>query len=424
MTSPRPGIAKPRRKPEKRKTEVQNRLEQLLARIGTATLLAVLLGACSSVGKTLDAVNFLQSPDNVEPPAELVEFEEVIDVERLWSRDLGHGTDEQLVHLVIGVAGDKLVIGGRDGKITALNQADGERIWEVELGVPLSAGPGLGGDMAVFGTSEGDVIALNVETGVVQWRAEVTSEVLAVPVVVNRHVVARCVDGRVFGFDSGTGRRDWTYDRSVPLLSLRGNSDPVVFGNRVIFGFDNGGVGALSASNGTVLWEQSVATGRGRTEIDRLADIDGAIGVYGQDMYVSSYNGRVGSLAMESGRVLWVRDIGSYAGVAVDGDGLYLTDAESKVFRLDRRNGASMWEQPLLVRRNLTVPVPAGDAVVTGDLEGYIHWLDKDDGNMLARERLEGDPIQATPVWLNETLFVLGSGGAIAAYATRSRAEE
>jgi outer membrane protein assembly factor BamB len=184
----------------------------------------------------------------------------------------------------------------------------------------------------------------------------------------------------------------------------------------VIYGFDNGSVGALAANNGTVLWEQSVATGRGRTELDRLADIDGAIGVYGKDMYVSSYNGRLASLAMESGRVLWVRDMASYSGVAVDGDGLYLTDAEDQVWRLDRRNGASLWTQSQLARRKLTVAVPAGDTVVVGDLEGYLHWLDKEDGTILARKKVANKPIQATPILIGDVLYVLGSGGRVGAY--------
>lgn len=378
--------------------------------------LVVALGACSSLGKTLDAVNFLQTPDNVDPPEELVDIEETLVVKKVWSRNLGHGTDEQLVRLVIGVAGDMLVIGGRDGKVTALSREKGDVIWELETGMLLSAGPGIGEDFAVFGTSEGDVIALETSTGIVLWRASVTSEVLSVPAVVNGYVVVRCVDGRVFGFDADSGQRQWTYDRSVPLLSLRGNGDPVVFGNRVIYGFDNGAVGALQANDGTVLWEQSVSTGRGRTELDRLADIDGAIGVYGQDMYVSSYNGRLASMAMESGRMLWVRDMGSYSGVAVDGEGLYLTDSDSQVWRLDRRNGASLWTQAQLARRNLTVAVPAGAAVVVGDLEGYLHWLDKEDGSMIARTKVADGPIQATPILIGDVLYVLGSGGKIGAY--------
>lgn len=392
-----------------------------LRKIMTVFGLVMVVGACSSIGKTMDAVNFLQEPDNVDPPEELVDIDETLAIEKVWSRDLGRGTEEQLVALGIGVAGDMLIVGGRKGGVGALSREDGSEIWKLQTSMPLSAGPGIGENLTVFGTSEGDVIALETSTGIVLWRASVSSEVLSVPAVVNGHVIVRCVDGRVFGFDADSGRRQWTYDRSVPLLSLRGNGDPVVFGNRVIYGFDNGAVGALLANNGTVQWEQSVATGRGRTELDRLADIDGAIGVYGQDMYVSSYNGRLASLAMESGRVLWVRDMGSYSGVAVDGDGLYLTDADSQVWRLDRRNGASLWTQAQLARRKLTVAVPAGDTVVVGDLEGYLHWLDKEDGKMLARERVANDAIQATPIMIDDVLYVLGSGGRIGAYRFVSR---
>ena len=381
-----------------------------------AVLLVGAISACSTLGKTIDSVNFLQDADNVEPPEDLVDIDETLSVEKVWSRDLGRGTEDQLVALGIGIAGDLLIVGGRKGGVAALSREDGSEVWTLLTGMPLSAGPGIGEGFAVFGSSEGDVVALEISTGIVLWQAAVTSEVLSVPAVVNGYVIVRCVDGRVFGFSADSGRREWTYDRSVPLLSLRGNGDPVVFGNRVIYGFDNGSVGALLASNGTVLWEQSVAAGRGRTELDRLADIDGAIGVYGQDMYVSSYNGRLASLAMETGRVLWVRDMGSYSGVAVDGDGLYLTDAEDQVWRLDRRNGASLWTQAQLARRRLTVAVPVGDTVVVGDLEGYLHWLDKENGNMLAREKVANGPIQATPILINDVLYVLGSGGKIGAY--------
>jgi outer membrane protein assembly factor BamB len=268
----------------------------------------------------------------------------------------------------------------------------------------------------MMGTENGEVFAFDASTGTQLWSATVTSEVLAAPSEADGIVVVRCIDGRVFGLDPDTGQRLWIYDHSVPLLTLRGNSPPLLRAGVVYVGYDGGQVVALDLEDGTLMWEQTLVTTEGRTELERLSDIDGQIVFIASDLLVSSYKNRLASLAADSGRLLWFKDISSATGVAVNRINLALTDKEGNLWMLDRRNGAESWKQDQLLRRDLTRPVFFGSFVVVGDLEGYLHWVNVSDGQFAAREKVGGDGFAGPPLVVGNTLYAMTKKGKLLAY--------
>ncbi|MEM1411644.1 MAG: PQQ-binding-like beta-propeller repeat protein, partial [Pseudomonadota bacterium] len=220
----------------------------------------------------------------------------------------------------------------------------------------------------------------------------------------------------VFGLDENNGRRVWVYDRAVPLLTLRGNANPVIRAGIAYLGYDGGEVVALRLEDGALLWEESVATREGRTELDRLADVDGEMVFVASDLLVSSYKNRLSSMAADSGRLLWFKDIPSSTGVTVARTNLAISDRDGNVWLLDRRNGATLWKQDQLTNRGLTRPVFVGDYVVVGDAEGYLHWINLDDGNFAARTKVKGDGFSGAPVVVGNTLYVYTRKGDLIAY--------
>ena len=126
-------------------------------------------------------------------------------------------------------------------------------------------------------------------------------------------------------------------------------------------------------------------------------------------------------LARSSGQIWWARDISSYRGLAVDAGALYLSTAESAVVSLSRRDGTELWRQDAMRLRGLTGPALDGDAIVVGDFEGYLHWLDRQTGALLARVRAGGDRISNAPIAANGMIYVQGDGGTVSAYRSRPR---
>jgi outer membrane protein assembly factor BamB len=276
----------------------------------------------------------------------------------------------------------------------------------------------------VVASSDGVVSALNAADGTPMWQTRVSGEVLATPAVSGSVVVVRSVDGRLRALSGTDGRELWSFEHKPPRLSLRGNASPAVGGELVVAGFDNGRIGAYTLREGEPVWENLVSTGRGRTELERLADVDADVQVVGQDVYAASFNGRLANLAIESGQIIWAIDLSSHDALGVDWTTVYATDAAGEVLAVNRASGAVIWRQNGLRRRGTTGPEPFGRSAVVGDFEGYLHWLDALTGAFQARVRADDAAIVGTPVGAGEYLLAQDEADRVFAFRIASAKAE
>jgi outer membrane protein assembly factor BamB len=377
-------------------------------RLPALLALLALAGACSK-------------EKDVEPPAELVDFRETLRIDRVWSVGMGGG--EEVMRLALAPVADDTTayLAGHDGDVAAVDLATGRSRWRRDLKIHLSAGPGAGEGIVVVGSPEGDVVALDAAGGAERWRVRLNGEILARPAVGGSMVVVHTVDGRVHGLKASDGTGVWSYEQPVPRLTLRGSAPPVVDRDVVLCAFDNGKVAALRLAEGDLLWSATVAAARGRTELARLVDIDSAVEVSGEDVFVVGFQGRVAMLALNSGQIWWARDMSSYRGLALDAGSLFVSTADGAVVSLSRRDGTEQWRQDAMRLRGLSAPAVDGEAIVVGDFEGYLHWLDRTSGALLARTRAGGDRISNPPVVVNGLVLVEDDGGTVSAYRSRPR---
>ena len=349
-------------------------------------------------------------------PAPLVEFETSLEVRKVWSVDVGDGMGKKGLSMPPVYASGVIYTADHEGRLVAVDVETGRKTMELKTEQAFSGGPGIDGDRLYMGTIDGRVIAYDLQNGAELWNAQVSSEVLAPPGSADGIVVVRCIDGRVFGLDAANGRRLWIYDHSVPLLTLRGNADLLVRAGIAFVGYDDGSVVSLRVSDGSVAWSQTIVSPEGRTELDRLADIGQRMAFIASDLIVSSYKSRVVSLAADSGRMLWFKDIASATGVQVDRTNLAISEKNGDLWLLDRRNGSTQWKIDRLSNRALTRTAFFGNYVVVGDLEGYLHWFDTEIGSFVARERAGKDGFAAAPITVGTTLYVLTHDGDLVAY--------
>ncbi|MEQ1620313.1 MAG: outer membrane protein assembly factor BamB [Methylococcales bacterium] len=392
------------------------------------TLLVVLIGltGCASFDTLSESVSgitdyFTGGEDNADPPSPLTELASPeVKVEEIWKESVGVGTDEQSLKLIPAIGGAKVIAADRKGLVEARDLQTGRLIWEAETDVQFSGGPGLGRDIVVLGSSNAEVLALNIENGAVLWKSLVSSEVLSVPVVGNDVVVVRTTDGMVVALDVKTGGKRWAYERNAPALSLRGTGSPLIAGENVIAGYDNGKLIALRLSDGKYVWETSIAIPKGRTEIERLVDLDVDPIANNGIIFISSYLGGMAAISESDGEVVWRNEkASSHSGLSNDFTYLYLADAESHVWQVDQHNGASLWQQKDLHQRRLTAPVAYQSYVVVGDYEGYVHWLSSTDGRQLGRIQISESAIEAKPVVVDGTVYVYAKDGTLAALRAR-----
>jgi outer membrane protein assembly factor BamB len=352
-----------------------------------------------------------------EPPAELVDIKQTLEVQKVWSSDVGGGGEKLRLALDLAEDSGTLYAASRDGDVVAIDPTNGRKRWKTNTKIDLSAGPGAGADLVAVGTNGGKLVALDAASGQERWRVQLSGEVLAPPLVTTDSVVVRTVDGRLHSLASADGKERWSVEDPVPRLTLRGTSPPVLAEDAVICGFDSGKVMSVGLSDGAIRWQAQVSSPRGRTELERLADVDAAVRVSGADVYAVGYQGRVSMISLDSGQIWWARDLSSYRSLALDSDQLYVATSDGDVVALARRDGTVVWQQQALKRRGLGAPaVTESGAIVLGDFDGYLHFLDRSSGKFVARVRMSHKRISFAPLVIGDRLIVIDDGGDITAY--------
>ncbi|OEC35767.1 outer membrane protein assembly factor BamB [Pseudomonas sp. 21C1] len=365
--------------------------------------LAVLVVGCSSNSK------------KELPPAELPDFEEEVVLQKEWSRSIGEGQGETFNMLVPAVDGEQIFAADVEGLVVAMDRITGKVNWKEELDLPVSGAIGAGYGLVLVGTLKGDVIALDAYSGEEKWRARVTSEVLAPPAVNGDIVLVQTQDDRLIALDASTGSQRWIFENTPAVLTLRGTGSPVLTNRLAVAGLSTGKVIALDAQRGIPVWEQRVAIPQGRSELDRVVDIDGGLLLSGGTLYAVSYQGRVAALDLESGRMLWQREASSSVGVAQGFGTVYVNMASGTVEGIDERSASALWSNDALARRQLSAPEVFSSYVAFGDLEGYLHLISQVDGRFVGRIRIDSDGLRARPLVVGDWLYAYGNGGKLVA---------
>ncbi len=367
-------------------------------------------------------------------PAELVRFDEEVRLKALWSRDVGKGLGKKYLRLRAAVLADRVYAADGYGTVMALDRFTGKPVWEAAVD-PLergflsslnfldrkdpsfvSGGVGTGGGNIFIGTTTGYVVALSAADGSEVWRSFVDSEVLSTPVAGEGLVFLQTIDGRLVALEDETGEQRWSFNNQVPVLTLRGTSSPVYSNGVVISGFSTGKVSVLRASNGEPAWEHRLMLPEGRSELDRIVDVDGQPLVVGGTVYAGAYQGRVKALRMQDGTAIWERDISTAMDLAEGYGQIYAIDSDDEITAIDRDSAEIAWTSDAFYRRKLSPPAAFSNYLLTGDDEGYLHVLAQSDGRMMGRRKVDGKGIRSAIVVADSVVYVLGNSGKLVAY--------
>ena len=353
----------------------------------------LLVAGCGTLGK------WTGDKDEASQPAELLDIVEEVRIKRLWSVSLDGGQGSGYYHLRPAIEGDRIYAAGSDGEVLALRRGDGDRIWQVDLDMEISGGVGVGGGQVLVGTGDGDVVALRAEDGSELWTSSLQGEILAPPQSNGRVVVVQSYNGKLQGLDADDGSKLWVYDSNVPILTLRGTSTPIIFERFAIAAFGNGRVVALDLDTGEVRWEARVAIAQGRSEIDRIVDIDGHMLLVGPVLWAVSYQGRLAAIDVASGRKLRQEEVSSYVGLDQGFGNVYVAEETGTVIAFYRNSTGIRWEQGGLTYRRLSSPKVIKSYVALGDFEGYVHFL------VLSAAPAWTVPASAPTCWPTTTCF-------------------
>ena len=386
-----------------------------------------LLSGCAVATSVMDY--FSDKPDFGEPVA-LEKFDDEVEISRVWKAQVGDGLSKHLMEIAPVVVADRVYTADAYGLVEARDRFTGDRIWRTRIGDPnkkpvwrfferfetafVSGGLGAGGGRIFVGTTRGDLIALDAADGTELWRIQLSSEVLTPAAADDGIVVAHTIDGQIVALNAETGSTIWNYDTQVPLLSLRGTATPMIQAGRVYAGFANGMVVTVDLVSGRPLWEQRIMLPSGRSDLERMVDVDGTP-IMGQGfLYAASFQGMLKALRLQDGAVLWEREMSTHRDLAIGLGQIYVVNEDDVVMAINQRDATLEWEQEGLKYRKLTSPVAFGNYLILGDSEGFLHVLAQSDGRFLGRYKLR-DGIRSAMLEVDDVLFTLANDGTIEA---------
>ncbi|NCF35977.1 MAG: outer membrane protein assembly factor BamB [Gammaproteobacteria bacterium] len=372
-------------------------------------ILAGLLVACST------------DTDNSEPPAELTQIVDSQPLVLNWRLETQAAPNTASYRLRPLLVGDLVYSIDTDGTVVCVDVANGTLLWRFKTGLNAITGIGGNQEMLVVASRDGDIAAYSnsYPNPELLWQIRIDSEIRATPIVDGEQVFLRSVDGKLRSLAAVDGSQQWLASRRVPVLSLTGNSEPLVDGQLVYAGFDDGKLVAFNRDDGEIRWESTISVPGGRTEVERLVDLDGRFVLRDGIIYVSSFQGRLAAVQAVSGDLLWTREFSSFQSVAVGEDAIYLSDDKSHLWAIDRRTGSAFWKQDVLNARRITAPSIVGDHIVVADLDGLLHWFNDKDGKLVGRIRIGAARSYVQPIIWRQSVLTLDRYGELASSSLR-----
>ncbi|KKO47100.1 serine/threonine protein kinase [Arsukibacterium ikkense] len=382
---------------------------KLFGKITAVVLVAFAVSACSSKEKLV-----------------LPDVQNSISPKKVWQSKVGKGVAHYESGLKPLIQDNKVYAASREGLVVAKNLSNGRTLWRFDLrtegrssllarfssdSARIAGGISYSNNRLYLGTENGEVFALNAETGQLLWRVPVKGEVLASPAVGDGLVVAATTAGNIIALDPETGEQRWIFEDDQPALTIRGVSEPVIEAGGVIYGSGTGRVGVLLADRGYQAWEEAIAIPQGTTDLSRLVDVDAKPIVVAGTLYSIAYNGELVAMELRSGRQLWKRDYASFRNMAISGNILYVVDSTGGIYAIDRRNGSEVWGQQGLRRHFLSGPTVYKDYLVVGDVKGNLHWLNRETGDFVARQRFDSSGFYREAVANDDYILVTSRNG-------------
>ncbi len=378
----------------------------ILNRIVPLAVLALLAG-CSSLNP------FASRPKNA--PAPLANVTPSMAVRVIWSVNVGKAGNQGFRP---ALSDGRLFTANEGGELMSIDPSNGKIVWRIDTGSRLVSGVAADGGTVVVAGAEGAVLAFDAANGQKRWKFDASTEVLSAPAIGNGTVVLRSLDNRIVALDAGTGSRRWYLQRSTPSLSLQAAPGIIVADGLAFVGLPAGRLIALSALSGAPRWEVTIAEPRGATELERVSDVSGTPALIGRDICATAYQGRIACVDAGNGTLRWARELSTAVGPGVDQRYVFAADEKGNLQAFARDTGSNLWRNTSLAWRGLSAPVSFGRAVVVGDRLGYLHFLSREEGALLARLSTDGSAIISAPLIAGSHLIVQTQDGRLLAVAS------
>jgi outer membrane protein assembly factor BamB len=370
-------------------------------------ILTLLLGlqACSTVDE------YLLGKDNTPSPLTLTPVSQKMNIAEKWSVIAGKSSsNNQYLKLKPVIDKNEIFTADNSGIVQASNKHTGQSTWVTNLAKHIVSGPAVSQGYIAIGTDTAQLIVLDQNSGKQVWRTKVSGDILAKPLILQNKILAKTIDGNLYAFNLSNGEKLWSSTHGAPNLILKASSSPVAFNNYALVGFSDGKLDAVELSSGNVSWQRSIAFASGSSDVERLVDIDADPVVENDVAYLATYQGYIGAMSLTDGQFIWRKPASTYKNIATDAGTVYMTDANDIIWAYGKKDGQVKWKQEALKYRGVTEPVLLKENIVVADKQGIVHILSSQNGEIVARTKLNA-PVYSAPTTAGNTIFVMTSNG-------------
>ncbi|WP_180057490.1 MULTISPECIES: outer membrane protein assembly factor BamB [unclassified Acinetobacter] len=370
------------------------------------TVLTLALTGCASKGKVEKV--------KPNPLPKLVQAKTLVPV---FSNSVASTDEADPLRLRMDVDQGVVFTVNPNGEVEAFNGK--QRLWQKKVSKSgLTAGVEAADGIVVVGNAKGQLFALDQATGEQKWVVQLTGALLSPSLIQAGRVISVTNDGTVYANEVATGHQTWTYSLPNVQFSLRGMAAPVALDARnILIASSNAYIYVIDAISGVPKLQRRVAVSDGRSDIQRLIDIDGEPTVAGQFLITTSYQGQVTALDLATQQVIWSNDASSIQRPEVVGNGVFVAQTDGKIVAYEITSGQKLWENDQLLNRNLSNPVMLGQDLVVGDLDGVLHLLNPATGELVGRSKTSGE-VRTLRV-IDNQLYVSTRKGALSIWQNR-----
>ena len=364
-------------------------------------LLSILLiSGCS----TLDGLRFWQN-DEVDPdePKELSSFASQENIKVLWRNS--YNGENEIGNFLPSFNAQNIFFSDASGNVLSIDAKTGYDNWSVKLNF-LASGTSAGFGIIVVADVDGNVIALDQIDGSVLWSSNVKGEVLSSVAIDAKIVVVKTGSGELLGLNKDSGEVIWSYRSTLPVLTIRGNSSPVIVDNLVYASFDNGRLGVFELNSGFQIWDGAISYVSGASELENLIDSDSNPVIEGGLIYTTNYQGNLNIFDPSQKRSVWSNNASSFFSPIISRGMLMVVEENSSIKSFALKTLEESWINSDYLNRDLSNGVSYKDNIVVGDFEGYVHVINILNGRTVGREKLSRNPIK-TILSRSDSLYVI-----------------
>ena len=263
-------------------------------------------------------------------------------LDKVFSQSVSSTDEAEALRLQLDTDNGVIFTIDPDGQVSAYQAK--KRLWKSKISKQeLTAGVEASDGIVIVGNRKGQLFALDQTGGEKKWTAQLSGAILSPSLIQSGRVITVANDGTVFAHDAVSGQQVWAYKLPNVQFSLRGQAAPVRLDDRtVLIASANAYIYAIDVISGVPRFQRRVAMSEGRSDIQRLVDIDGDPVVAGQYVVTSSFQGQVTVTDLASQRVVWSEDASSTNRPEVFEDKVFISTVDGKLNAYSLSTGESV----------------------------------------------------------------------------------